>query len=436
LLCVSKKLEPFSLDLMILYIYHYRIILRKMYATLQQTFLSLRNRNFRLYFTGQLISNTGNWLTSVALILLVLKFTGSGFDVGMLAACQFGPILFLSAWAGAIADRTNKRLTLFATQSLEMAQSAGLAVFAFMPHPPLAALYALAIFGGIVLAFDNPLRRSFVSEMVPSEDVPNAVVLYSITVNVTRIIGPALAGLLVVSLGYGWCFSIDAATYLVVLYCLYLMREGELRRMPPRARAKGEIREGVRYIMSQPFLWISFVMLAVIGTIAYNFTVTLPLFVTSSLHSSVGIFTILYSIFSFGAVASALIVAQRRLVEMRHIILGATSLGIAMLLLAAVPGVWTAVPVIFLVGMASVLYMTSTTAIVQIGTKREMQGRLLALQTVLIGGTGLIGGPLSGALADALGARSPIILGAIACLASAAFGYFAVRRYENHGETD
>jgi MFS family permease len=151
---------------------------------LKQTFLSLRTRNFRLYFIGQTISNSGNWLTNVALTLLVLKISGSGFAVGLIAACQYGPILLLSAYAGALADRIDKRRMLMVTQTLEMLQSIGLSILAFMPHPPLPGLYALAIAGGIFLAFDNPLRRSFVSEMVPKEDIPNAVVLYGTIVNV------------------------------------------------------------------------------------------------------------------------------------------------------------------------------------------------------------------------------------------------------------
>jgi len=400
-------------------------------STLKKTFISLRNRNFRLFFIGQTISNTGNWLTTVALTLLVLKLTGSGLAVGAVAACQFGPILFLSPLAGAIADRTDKQRMLLWTQSLEMAQSVGLAILAFMRHPPLVGLYALAIVGGIVLSLDNPLRRSFVSEMVTEQDIPNAVILYSTTINVARVFGPALAGLLAVTLGFGWCFTIDASTYLVVLYCIYIMRADELRRRPVQPRAKGEVREGFRYIMSQPLLWISFTMLAAIGTLAYNFNVTLPLFVTSSLHSTAGVFTILYSIFSLGAVVSALVVAHRSLVKIRHIIYGAVSLGIMMLILSAVPGVKTAIPVLFLLGVSSILYMTSTTTIVQVGTKQEMHGRLLALQTVLVAGTGVIGGPISGWLADTLGARAPIFLGGIVCLASAAFGYFANRHYGN-----
>ncbi len=395
---------------------------------LRKTFLSLRNRNFRLYFVGQLISNTGNWLTNVALILLVLKITGSGFAVGLLAACQYGPILFLTAWAGAVADRSDKRRFLLLTQSLEMTESIGLAILAFMPHPPLGGLYALAVGGGILLAFDNPLRRSFVSEMVPAGDISNAVVLYSITVNVSRIFGPALAGLLVVTLGYGWCFTLDAISYLAVLLCLYIMRPAELYRQPSKPRTKGEVREGLRYVMSMPLLWISFAMLAVTGTLSYNFNVTLPLFVTDTLHRSGEVFTIIYSIFSFGAVVSALIVARRGLVRMRHIIFGAIALGLAMLLLASAPGVGFAAPVAFLVGMASILYMTATTAMVQIESKPEMRGRVLALQTVLTTGTTPIGGPLLGWLADAMGGRAPIILGGIACLIAAAFGYYMTRR--------
>jgi len=400
--------------------------------TLGQTFHSLRHRNFRLYFIGQTISNSGNWLTNVALVLLVLSLTGSGFDVGLLAACQFGPILVLSAWAGALADRSDKRRFLLVTQSLEMAQSVGLAVLAFMPHPPLFGLYALALAGGVLLAFDNPLRRSFVSEMVPTDDIPNAVVLYSTVVNVARIFGPALAGLLTATVGYGWCFSVDAASYLAVLFCLYIMRPSELHRRPRQPRQKGEVRAGLRYVVAMPSLWISFVMLAAIGTLSYNFTVTLPLFVTDGLDSTGTVFTVLYSIYSAGAVVSGLIVAHRNLVRMVHIIAGAAALGATMLVLAVAPTVGIAVPAVFLVGMASILYLTATTAIVQVEGRADMHGRVLSLQTVLVAGTTPIGAPFLGWLADALGGRAPIVLGGVVALVAATFGAVASRRYGRH----
>jgi MFS family permease len=398
-------------------------------GVLRKTFHSLRNRNYRLFYVGQMISNSGNWLTNVALTLLVLKLTGSGLAVGILVACQFGPILFLSAWAGAIADRSDKQRMLLLTQSLEMTQSIGLAIMAFRPHPSLGGLYVLAVCGGTLLAFDNPLRRSFVTEMVPPEDIPNAVVLYSTIVNTSRIIGPALAGLLVVTVGYGWCFTLDAATYLAVLTCILLMRREELYRPPRQPRAPGAVREGLRYVRSMPVLWIGFGMFAAIGMLSYNFNVTLPLFVTGGLHRSADVFTILYSVYSCGAVVSALLVAHRGLVQLRHIIRGAVALGATMLVFACVPDVALALPVIFLVGMASILYMTATTAIIQVQARPEMHGRVLALQTVLMGGTSLVGGPVSGWLADVAGGRAPIVMGGVVALAAAGFGYAASRKY-------
>lgn len=393
-----------------------------------KTFRALRNRNFRLFFIGQSISNSGNWLTNVALVLLVLRLTSSGFAVGVVSACQYGPILFLSPWGGAVADRVDKRRALLVTQALEMLQSGGLAVLAFLPHPPLAGLYVLAVAGGVVLSLDNPLRRSFVSEMVPESDLANAVVLYSTIVNISRVFGPALAGLLATTLGYGWCFAIDASTYVAVLYCVWVMRSDELHRAPPAPAAKGAIREGVRYILATPTLWISFGMLAAIGTLSYNFNVTLPLFVTRSLHRSEGVFTILYSVFSVGAVVSALIIARRGRVPLSQIIWGAAAMGIALLLLSAAPGIATAMPAAFVVGMASIVYMTSTSAIVQVGTRREMQGRLLALQTVFVAGTGVIGGPICGWLADVAGGRAPLIFGGIVCLLASGVGALASGR--------
>jgi len=251
------------------------------------------------------------------------------------------------------------------------------------------------------------------------------VVLYSAIVNLSRLFGPALAGLLVVTLGYGWCFAIDAASYLAVLVCLLLMRPAELHRRPPEPKSRGAVREGLRYLRSVPVLSISFVMLAAIGTLSYNFSVTLPLFVTGALHSSEGTFTVLYSIFSLGAVVAALVVAHRGMVRLRHTIRGAAALGATMLLLAAAPDVAAAAPAVFLVGMASILYLTATTAIVQIEARPEMHGRVLSLQSVVLIGTVPVGGLFLGWLADAVGGRAPLVVGGIVGLLAAAFGWWA-----------
>jgi len=393
------------------------------------TFSSLRHRNFRLYFIGQMVSNTGNWLTIVATTLLVLKITGSGLRLGVLSVCQYGPLMILSPYAGALADRFSKRRLLIVTQTLEMAQSVGLAILAFLPHPPLAALYGLALAGGTFLAFDNPLRRSFVTEMVAPEDLPNAIVLYMTIVNGSRIFGPAIAGLLITSVGYGWCFAADAASYIAVLVCLFLMRENELHRAERRVELKGAVRAGLRYVFETPALWISFMMLAILGTFSYNFNVTLPIFVTRVLHASERTYTLLYSTVSIGAVVCSLLIAQRRLTGLRHAILGAVLLGITLLLLAAVSSVAAAVPIVFVFGGAGILYMTATTAIAQIEAKREMHGRVLALQTVLIGGPLAVGGPILGWLADTFGGRAPMMLGGVAALVAAVIASWANRRY-------
>jgi MFS family permease len=357
----------------------------------------------------------------------VLRLTNSGFDIGLLAAVQYGPILLFSIHAGAIADRRNKRNLLFVTQSLEMAESVALACLAFMHHPPLVALFATAAVGGSLLALDNPLRRSFVTEMVPADDRANAVVLYSLIVNVGRVFGPALAGLLAITVGYGWCFTVDAASYLVVLAALWMMRPAELHRQLAPSRARGQIRAGFRYVADTPNLWISFGMLAAVGLLSYNFGVTLPLFATRALHGGDSTFTLLYSTFAAGAVVSALVIASRNLVRIGHIIMGSIGLGVALLALAAAPNVATAVPVAFFVGVASILYMTATTAIIQVEADPAMHGRILSLQTFILIGTLPIGGPIVGWLADAVGARAPLILGGIVCLAAAVFGGAARR---------
>ncbi|HEY5036993.1 MAG TPA: MFS transporter [Chthoniobacterales bacterium] len=398
---------------------------------LRKTFLSLHTRNFRLFFIGQTISNTGNWLTRIAVTLLVLRLThGSGLAIGFLAASQFGPVFFLSIWAGAIADRHDKRQLLLITQSLEMAQSIGLAIVAFQPHPPLLAIYLLAVLGGGVLAFDNPLRQSFVVEMVPESDIPNAVVLYSTIVNLSRSFGPALAGVLVVTLGYGWAFTLDAISYVVVIGCLVIMRTAELHREAPRPRSGREIREGLRYVLSEPTLWVTLTMFVIVTALAYEFRVSLPLFVTKALKSRDIVFTVFYSVFSAGAVVCALLVARRNRVTFRQVITGAAAFGVSLFILSIAPGVVVAGVVVFFVGAASILYMNASTAIIQTRTRRDMQARVLSLRTMILGGSAAAGGPFLGWIADLAGTRMLMVIGGIACLLAAIFGYCASRYYQ------
>jgi MFS family permease len=393
-----------------------------------RTFVSLRVRNFRLFFIGQLVSNSGNWLTNVAITLLVLDRTGSGTAVGWLVACQYGPILFFSIWAGSLADRVDKRKLLYWTQSLEMAESVALAVLAFLPHTPLAGFYIVAVAGGCLLAADNPARRSFVREMVGKDVVSNAVTLYSSMVNLSRIVGPAIAGVLVTTLGFGWAFAIDAASYSVVIVALIMMRGSELRPAPRAPKGRGQVSAGIRYIARTPELAVSFGMLLVIGLLSYNFTVTFPLFVEKALDGTALQYTLLYSSFSIGALVGTFFVARRSVITLRTIILSAGAFGVTLTALAFVPNVPIGYLVAALVGGTSISYMTATTAMAQLRADPQLVGRVVAVQTVLQLGTTPIGGPLLGFIADLAGARLPLLIGGVAALATFVFAFLMGRR--------
>jgi len=394
------------------------------------TFRALRNRNFRLFFSGQLISQAGTWLTTIALTLLVLDLTHSGVAIGLLVACQFGPVLLFGAWGGLVADRSDKRRLLLITQTLEMIQSFALGALAFMHQPPVGAFYLVALAGGFMLAFDNPARRSFVAEMVPEDQVQNAVTLNSALMTSSRVIGPAVAGVLVVTVGFGWCFIIDAVSYLAVIAGLLMMRRADLRQPPVVAKAKGQLRAALRYIRTVPDLWMPLVMMTVIGTLTFNFAVVIPLFVEDTLHGSNGSFTLLYSVLSVGSVIGALAAAQIRVLDTRHVVYAAFAFGAAMFVLAAAPTLLTAFPIAVFVGLTSVAFITASTAIVQVRAEPSMRGRVLALQGMVMIGSTPIGGPLLGFVCDAYGARAGIALGAVAAVGAGVWGLYAHRRVE------
>ncbi|MEA2685536.1 MAG: hypothetical protein QOE93_731 [Actinomycetota bacterium] len=392
------------------------------------TFRSLHVRNFRLFFAGQLISQVGNWLTLVAQTLLVLRLTGSGVALGLLAAAQFGPVLVLSPFAGLIADRSDKRRLLLLVQSLAMGQSFCLAALAFSGHPPVAAVYVVAFLGGLTLAFDNPTRRSFVVELVPDDDIANAVSLNSALMTGSRAVGPALAGLLITTVGFGWCFLLDGLSYGAVLAGLWRMDPSQIRPAPVAIRGRGQVREGLRYARSVPELWIPLLMMTVIGTLAFNFSTVLPLFATRDLGGSELTFTLLMSVVSVGSLVGALATARRTTVSIRTVSVYAVAFGLSIGLLALAPNQPAAFVVGPLMGLASISFMTASTAIVQMTATPSMRGRVLALQAMVFLGSTPIGGPIVGAISERFGARYSLALGAVGTLAAGAFGLLKVRR--------
>lgn len=400
------------------------------------TFRALHVRNFRLFFAGQLVSQTGTWLTMLAQTLLVLRLTRSGVAIGVLTACLFLPVLLLGAWAGSVADRSDKRRLLMRAQTAAMVQSFALAAVVFTGHATLTTLYALALVQGVITAFDNPARRAFVVEMVPEDMVANAVSLNSAVMTGSRVVGPAAAGALVVTVGFGWTFLLDGVSYLAVLYGLWAMRTAELRPSQRAARGRGQVREGLRYVRSQPDLMVPLVMMAAIGTFAFNFQVTIPLLVTGPLGGGEGTFTLLFSVLSLGSLVGALWTARRTEVTNHQIVVAAAAFGMTMFGLALAPTLWTAFPVAIALGMASIAFMTASTAIVQLRAAPELRGRVLALQAMVFLGSTPIGGPIVGAVSDAFGPRSGIALGGLSCLGAAAWAHRALRHPDAGVEVD
>lgn len=414
-------------------------MVQRLRAFRNETFSSLRTRNFRLFFVGQLISQSGSWLTLIAQTLLVLKLTNnSGVAVGGLTAFQFGPVLLLGAYGGAVADRLDKRQTLLITQTLAMFQSFALGAVVFAHVASVPVIYALAAVQGLITAFDNPSRRAFVVEMVPTEQVNNAVSLNSAVMTGSRVVGPAMAGALVISVGHAWCFTLDAISYLAVIWGLWRMNPAEIHKAPLRPRGKGDVREGLRYIRSKRELFVPLVMMTIIGTLAFNFSVTLPLLVKKTMHGGDGTFTALYSILSVGSLAGALYTARRKKVTGRQLVVAAALFGVFMIGLSVSPTLALGYPMAVALGFASVMFMTASTSIVQVEAGPEYRGRVLAIQAMVFLGSTPIGGPLVGAVADAFGPRAAVALGGAGCLAAAIYAARAMagddrRRAESPG---
>lgn len=393
-----------------------------------ETFRSLEVPNFRRFFAGQFVSQVGNWMTLIAQALFVLELTDSGIAVGILVAFQFAPVLLIGPWAGLVADRSDKRKLLFGVQVFAMAQSFALAALAFTPDPPLLAFYAIAFGGGLATAFDNPARRSFAVELVPQEHVQNAVSLNSAMMTSSRIFGPALAGLLIETVGFGWCFAVDGLSYVAVLAGLWLIDPAGVRAAPITARGKGQVRAGLRYVRRVPVLWISLAMMTLIGTFTFNFAVVYPLFIKRTLGGTDMAFTLFFSISSVGSLVGALATARRKTAELRDVIVAAFAFGVATAALAAAPSLGFAYPLAILAGGYSIAFMTTSTAIVQLRADPVMRGRVLALQAMVIIGSTPIGGPILGAVCERWGARAGLLVGAAAALAAAAFGAVMARR--------
>jgi MFS family permease len=396
-------------------------------AAVTRTFRSLRVYNYRLFFFSQVVSMSGTWMQSIAQAWLIVQLTGSSIDLGVTVAMQFGPVLLLGAWAGVLADRLDKRRFMMATQTAAAVCALVLGLLTVGGVVEVWMVWLLAALTGVAVALDMPARQSFVAEMVERDDIANAVGLNSVIINSSRIIGPAIGGvLLAANVDVGVLFLLNAASFAGVIAALAVMRTGELHGCERVRRERGQLRAGLRYVWRTSSLRTPLLMMAVISTLGYNFSVLLPLLARYAYGGGGGSLGALTAAMGIGALAGALLMAWRRRPGPRLLVLAATAFGLFSLGVAAAPGFVVALVLLVPMGAATVLFISTTNSLLQLNAKGAMRGRVMALWSVVFLGSTPIGGPLTGWLADAFGPRWATAIGALATLAAAAVAAVAV----------
>jgi MFS family permease len=381
-----------------------------------RTFASLRNRNFRIFFTAQIVSVTGTWMQSIAQMWLVLHLTGSGFALGVTAALQFTPILLFGTWGGLLADRVDKRKLLMVTQSAAGLVALVLAGLTLGGLVQLWMVYVLAFALGMVNVFDNPGRQSFVTEMVGKDQVINAVGLNSAVFTLARVIGPAVAGVLIALVGTGWCFLYNGLSYFPVVFALMLMRPWELHRGRPAPRARGQIRAGIRYAWNTPELRFPLLLMLVVGTLAFNFSVLMPLMASFVFHSGASTFGLLMSFMGAGAFVGALVSANRARPSHRLLAFAGTAFGALLIGAALAPTLPIELFVLLPLGAAMITFQATANSLLQLNSDPALRGRVMALYVMVFLGTTPVGGPIVGWVAEQFGARTGLGLGGLATL--------------------
>jgi len=384
-------------------------------------FSSLRVRNFRLFASGQVISNTGTWMQRVAQDWLVLELThGSGTAVGIATGLQFLPLLLFGLWGGMIADRYPKRRVLMATQAAMGGLALVLGVLAVTGVVQPWHIYLLALGLGFATVVDNPTRQSFAIEMVGRDDLQNAIALNSAVFNLARITGPALAGVVISLVGIPVAFFLNAASYLTVILSLHRMRTSELHQTGRVARAKGQLREGLAYVRSRADLMMTMVLMFFIATFGMNFQVTTALMSRLVFHTGPGRFGIASAVFALGALIGALVAARRTKTGMRLIIATALAFGLLEAATGLMPDYWSFLALLVPTGIVLISFTTLTNSSVQLSVPAEMRGRVMGIYMLVFLGGAPLGSPLTGWIAEQFGTRISILAGAVISIAATA----------------
>jgi len=401
---------------------------RSVRSVVERTFSSLRVRNYRYYFAGQSISLVGTWMQSITQSWLVFTMTHSGVQVGLIVALQTLPILVFGPLGGTVADRFGKYRILFWTQGLAGLQAFLLAGLDLSGHLTLWPLYAVAVSLGFINTVDNPTRQTFIVEMVGRDQLPNAVTLNSVMVNAARAVGPAAAGVMIATIGSGWCFLVNGISFAFVLLALKMMNQDELSPAPRSARLRGQLTEGFRYVGSTPVVRDALIMMAVIGCLTYEFQTSLPLMAGNTFHGDSRTYGYLTAFMGAGAVIGGLIAAGSHRRGPRRLVVTASLFGVVVLLAAASPSLILEEIALLFVGACSVTFLALGNSTLQLESAPEMRGRVMALWSVAFLGSTPVGGPLVGFVGGSAGARYALGLGGAAALLASVYGWWALRQ--------
>jgi MFS family permease len=396
------------------------------------TFAAFAIPNYRRYISGQSISLVGTWMQMAAQSWLVLTITRSATTLGLIVALQTLPVLLLGPYGGVIADRVDKLRLMTVLQVAMGVQALVLGVLTVTGSVRLWEIGVLAALLGLNNAFENPARQSFMLEMVGPENLRNAVSLNSVLVNVARVIGPAVAGVLIATVGEGVCFLVNAASFVAVVASLTMLDRAMLTPSVPSPRAPGQLREGLRYVRRTPELGVPLLMMALAGALAYEFQVTLPVMARQGLHAGATAYGFMTAAMGVGAVVGGLFVANKGRTGLRPLILAATAFGVVLLLAALAPNLPVEIVALAFAGGASISFMSTGNSTLQLTAAPGMRGRVMSLWFVAFQGSTPIGGPIVGWVMAQAGARAGLGLGGITCLLVALLGLLAVRRMRSN----
>ncbi|MGW3648507.1 MFS transporter [Streptomyces sp. NPDC000878] len=384
-----------------------------------EMFSSLKVRNYRLFFLGQVVSNTGTWMQRIAQDWLVLSLTGSSTAVGITTALQFLPMLLFGLYGGVLVDRLPKRPTLLVTQTLMALTGLALAVLTLSGDVEVWHVYLAAFAVGLATVVDNPARQSFVSEMVKPDQLQNAVSLNSANFQSARLVGPAVAGLLITGVGTGWAFLANGLSFVAPIASLLLMRSRELNAVERAPRAKGQLREGLHYVAGRPELIWPIVLIGFIGTFGFNFPVFLSAYADDVFHAGAGAYSLFNTLMAVGSLTGALLAARRGTAKLRVLVAAAVAFGALEIVAAVAPSLWLFALLMIPIGIAGLTVNVTANTSVQMATDPAMRGRVMALFMMVFMGGSPLGAPIVGWITDTYGPRVGLAFGGIVATTAA-----------------